>query len=216
MGHRCGRAGAYLVDFEGAAVQQRNFDGRSGPWATRGSTCAPQQARQTAPSWPNPARWSLRRQGDDLRATASTASGRHADSIGAWSARAPSRVSTQGGRSRWVVLILEPRHHGCDELHVARREVPCPIVKASSQRKTGDACACRRTSPSCATPLSVPEHRSCVMEPPPRPAGSGRGTCSGSRRGSTAPLTSVLRRWPRSAPGGGGAGGAGRRASKLL
>ena len=54
------------------------------------------------------------------------------------------------------------------------------------------------------------------MEPPPRPAAGGRGTCSGSHRGCAEPLTLVLHRWPRSAPGGGGAGGAGRRASELL
>ena len=50
-------------------------------------------------------------------------------------------------------------------------------------------------SPGCPAPRSVPEHRSCVMEPSPRPAAGGRSTCSGSRRGSAAPLTSVLRRW---------------------
>ena len=93
---------------------------------------------------------------------------------------------------------------------------PSPIVKRSSQRKTGGPATAAGSSPASAAPWSVPEHRSCVMEPSPRPAGSGRSTCSGSRRGSAAPLTSALRRWPRSAPGGGGAGGAGRRASELL
>ena len=70
------------------------------------------------------ARACLRRQGAELRTTAPTASRCRTDSLGALGARAPSRASTQGSRSRRVLLILERRVHSCDELHVARREVP--------------------------------------------------------------------------------------------
>ena len=77
----------------------------------------PQAGRTLAPP-------SLRRQGDDLCTTAPTASGQHADRLGALKARAPSRASTQGSRSRRVLLILERRIRGCDELRVARREMP--------------------------------------------------------------------------------------------
>ena len=74
-------------------------------------------------------------------------------------------------------------------------------MKTSSQRKTGDACACRRSSPASATPVGVSNRPPRPARPSPRPAAGGRGTCSGSRRGSAAPLTWALRRWRRSAAG---------------
>ena len=66
----------------------------------------------------------LRRQADDLRTTAPTASRCRTDSLGALETRAPSLASSQGSTSRWVLLILERLLHSCDELHVARRDVP--------------------------------------------------------------------------------------------
>ena len=78
--------------------------------------------------------------GDDLWATASTASGRHADSLGAWNARAPSRASTQGSRSRQVLLILERHLHGCDELDAARRDAQVAAPAHSKKRRNRMAC----------------------------------------------------------------------------
>ena len=86
------------------------------------------------------ARCRLRRQGNDLRATAPTASGRYADSLGALKARAPSRTSAQGSRSRRVLLILERGLHGCDELHVARRDAQVAAPAHSKKRRNRMAC----------------------------------------------------------------------------
>ena len=74
-------------------------------------------------------------------------------------------------------------------------------LKISARRKTGDATACRRSSPALAVPWTVSNRPPRPARPSPRPAGGGRSTCSGSRRGSAAPLTWALRRWRRSAAG---------------
>ena len=71
----------------------------------------------------------------------------------------------------------------------------------SSRRKTGDAAVQPTCSPGCPTSWSVSIHRGAAQRPSPRPAAGGRGTCSGSRRGSAAPLTWALHRWRRSAAG---------------
>ena len=69
-------------------------------------------------------RWHGVGEAGDLCTTAPTASRCWTDSLGALGARAPSLASSQGSRSRRVLLILEQRLHNCDELHVARRDVP--------------------------------------------------------------------------------------------
>ena len=76
-----------------------------------------------------------------------------------------------------------------------------PIVKTSSQRKTEGPATGAGSSPGLAAPWSVSNRPPRLLGPSPRPAAGGRSTCSGSRRGSAAPLTSALRRWPRSAAG---------------
>ena len=129
------------------------------------------EARQTAPSWPNPARWSLRRQGNDLRATAPTASGRYADSPGALRARVPSRASSRGSRSRRVVLILEHHLRSCDELHVARRDAQAAAPAHSKKRRYRMACRANDVFARSSRPmerLDPPRGRTGAVSPPGR------------------------------------------------
>ena len=128
------------LEFRGSAACRVCSALEGTPGANSGSGSCSQWARWTTPSWPNPTRWSHRRQGNDLRATAPTASGRYADSLGALKARAPSRTSTQGSRSRRVVLILERCLHSCDELHVARRDAQVAAPAHSKKRRNRMAC----------------------------------------------------------------------------
>ena len=134
------RAATCLVDFEGPAVQHRCSPGRTTSQANSGNAASAREARQTAPSWPNPRPSKIWRQGNDLRATAPTASGRYADSTGALRARVPSRASSQDSRSRRVVLILEHHLRSCDELHVARRDAQAAAPAHSKKRRYRMAC----------------------------------------------------------------------------
>ena len=200
-GQSNGRAARCLVDFEEAAVRKTCSDGGSPSGTRPEDPASAREARQTAPSWPNPARWSLRRQGNDLRATAPTASGRYADSHGALRARVPSRASSQDSRSRRVVLILEHHLRSCDELHVARRDAQAAAPAHSKKRRYRMACRANDVFARSSRPmerLDPPRGRTGAVSPPGH---GGRGTCSGSRRGSAAPLTLVLHRWRRSAAG---------------
>ena len=129
-----------MVDFEEAAVRKTCSDGGFPSGTRPEDPASAREARQTAPSWPNPRPSGIRRQGNDLRATAPTASGRYADSLGALKARAPSRTSTQGSRSRRVVLILERCLHSCDELDAARRDAQVAAPAHSKKRRNRMAC----------------------------------------------------------------------------
>ena len=74
-------------------------------------------------------------------------------------------------------------------------------MKTSSQRKTEGPATGAGSSPAPAAPVGVSNRPPRPARPSPRPAAGGRSTCSGSRRGSAAPLTWALRRWRRSAAG---------------
>ena len=113
----------------------------------------------------------LRRQADDLRTTAPTASRCRTDSLGALETRAPSLASSQGSTSRWVLLILERLLHSCDELHVARRDVP--ISHHEERRKRQDpeagvrARGVRPLQPPHGASRTAPHAR--IDRPPARP-----------------------------------------------
>ena len=76
------RATAVGEGFQGPAVQHRCSPGRTTSQADSGNAASAREARQTAPSWPNPARWSLRTQGNELRQRASRGQNAAKDVLG--------------------------------------------------------------------------------------------------------------------------------------
>ena len=75
-------ARALELEFRGSAACRVCSPLAGTPGANCGSGSCTQWARWTVSSWPNPARWSVRRQGDELRQRASRGQNAAKDVLG--------------------------------------------------------------------------------------------------------------------------------------